>query len=223
MKKRPKNKSIMGMFDYMVPTVIEKTREGERAYDIYSRLLKDRIIFLSDEIDFPLMNNVIGQLLFLEKENSEKDIYLYIASPGGSTDAGLAIFDVMNYIKPNVVTIGVGMAASMGAFLLAGGTKGKRYILPNAKVMIHQPSIGNVGGQATDVEIYAKQIIKTKEQFIDYFVQFTGQKRALIEKDMDRDYWLNAKEALDYGIVDEIIEYDTTNISTKNRWKPILQ
>jgi ATP-dependent Clp protease protease subunit len=146
---------------------------------------------------------------------------MYIASPGGSTDAGLAIFDVMNYIKSNVVTIGVGMAVSMGAFLLAGGTKGKRYILPNAQVMIHQPSITSVGGQATEVEIYAKQILKTKDQFIDYFVQFTGQKKAQIEKDMDRDYWMNSEEALKYGIVDEIISY--SDLTGAKPWKPILK
>ncbi|MEI7603851.1 MAG: ATP-dependent Clp protease proteolytic subunit [bacterium] len=218
MKKRPK---IRSMYDYMIPTVIEKTKDGERAYDIYSRLLKDRIIFISDEIDFQLAANVIAQLLFLEKENSEKDIFMYIASPGGSTNAGLAIFDVMNHVKPNIVTIGVGMAASMGAFLLAGGTKGKRYILPNAQVMIHQPSISAIGGQATEVEIYAKQILKTKEQFIDYFVQFTSQKRTQVEKDMDRDYWMNANEALDYGIVDEVLEYH--QFAGKKAWKPIMQ
>lgn len=221
MKKSRKIKSIKSMYDYMIPTVIEKTRDGERSYDIYSRLLKDRIIFITEEIDFQMAMNVNAQLLFLEKENPEKDIFMYIASPGGSTNAGLAIFDFMNHVKPDVVTIGVGMAASMGAFLLAGGTKGKRYILPNAQVMIHQPSITNIGGQATEVEIYAKQIIKTKEQFIDYFVQFTGQKRAQIEKDMDRDYWMNATEALEYGIVDEVLDYNTKG--KKNPWKAIMQ
>lgn len=202
----------------MIPTVIEKTKDGERAYDIYSRLLKDRVIFINDAIDSQLSANVIAQLLFLEKENPDKDIYMYISSPGGSTNAGLAIFDVMNHVKPDIITISVGMSASMGAFLLAGGTKGKRYALPNSEIMIHQPSIESIGGQATEVEIYAKQMIKTKEQFINYFAQFTGQKKAQIEKDMERDYWMNAQEAKDYGLIDEMVQYSNSN----GKWKPIL-
>ena len=204
----------------MIPTIIEKTRDGERAYDIYSRLLKDRIIFINDEIDGPLTINVIAQLLFLEKDNPEKDIYIYISSPGGSIDDGLAIFDVMNHIKPNIVTVSVGMVASMATFLLASGTKGKRYILPNSRVMIHQAGVGNIGGKAADVQIYAKNLLKINEQMILYLMQFTGQKRAQIEKDIDRDHWMNAQEALDYGLVDGILEY--TKFSGKSAWKPIM-
>jgi len=208
------------MYDYMIPTIIEKTRDGERSYDIYSRLLKDRIIFLGDAVDTQLANNVIAQLLFLERDNSEKDIYIYISSPGGDVNAGLAIFDVMNHIKPDVVTIGVGMAASMGAFLLSGGTKGKRYILPNSQVLIHQPSISSIGGQATEIEIYANWILKAKEQLTQYLIQFTGQKRSQIEKDIDRDHWMNAQEALDYGLVDHMLEY--SDVKKKNAWKAVI-
>ena len=217
MKKR---RIIKGMYEYMIPTVIEKTRDGERAYDIYSRLLKDRIIFINDEIDNALTANVIAQLLFLEKENSEKDIYIYISSGGGSIDDGLAIFDVMNHIKPNIVTIAVGMVASMATFLLAAGTKGKRFILPNSRIMIHQAGVGNIGGKASDVEIYANNLLKINEQMIAYLMQFTGQKRAQIEKDIDRDYWMNAKEAVDYGLVDEMLKYNT--FAGKTTWKPIM-
>lgn len=201
----------------LVPTVIETTNRGERAYDIYSRLLKDRIIVLHDAIEFGGAGLIIAQLLFLEKEDPKKDIYLYIDSPGGSVSEGLAIFDVMNSISCDVVTIGMGMCASMGAFLLAGGTKGKRFVLPNARTMIHQPS-GGAEGQATDILITAEQIIKTKEQFIRYFMQFTGQSDERIRKDMERDYWMNSKEALKYGIVDKVLDEK----KKKNAWKTEL-
>lgn len=204
----------------LVPTVIETTNRGERAYDIYSRLLKDRIIVLHDQIDFGLSGLVIAQLLFLEKEDPKKDIYMYINSPGGSVNEGLAIFDVMNSISCDVVTIGMGMCASMGAFLLAGGTKGKRYSMPNNEVMIHQPLMqSGPGGQATDIEITARQIIKSKEQLIKYIMQFTGQPEEVIRKDVERDYWMNAEEAKKYGLVDKIVE---TTSKKASAWKPIM-
>lgn len=201
----------------LVPTVIESTNKGERAYDIYSRLLKDRIIVLHDEIGFGLAGLIIAQLLFLEKEDPKKDIYFYINSPGGSVSEGLAIFDVMNSISCDVVTIGMGMCASMGAFLLGGGTKGKRYLMPNAKVMIHQPS-GGAEGVASDIQITAEQIIKTKKQSIKYLAQFTGQDEERIAKDVERDYWMNAEESLKYGIVDKVLDYG----KKKSAWKPIM-
>jgi ATP-dependent Clp protease protease subunit len=201
----------------LVPTVIESTNKGERAYDIYSRLLKDRIIVLHDEIGFGLAGLIIAQLLFLEKEDPKKDIYVYIDSPGGSVSEGLAIFDVMNSISCDVVTIGMGMCASMGAFLLGGGTKGKRYLMPNAKVMIHQPS-GGAEGVASDIQITAEQIIKTKKQSIKYLAQFTGQDEERIAKDVERDYWMNAEESLKYGIVDKVLDYG----KKKSAWKPIM-
>jgi ATP-dependent Clp protease protease subunit len=191
----------------LVPTVIESTSRGERAYDIYSRLLKDRIIVLHDEIEFGISGLVIAQLLFLEKEDPKKDIFMYINSPGGSISDGLAIFDVMNSISCDVMTIGMGMCASMGAFLLSGGKKGKRYVLPNAEVMIHQPSIPGLDRvQATDLIIRADLIKKTKEQTIKYFAQFTGKSVEKIRTDMERDFWMNAKEALDYGLVDKVLD-----------------
>ncbi len=203
----------------LVPTVIENTPKGERAYDIYSRLLKDRIIVLHDQIEFGLAGLVIAQLLFLEKEDPKKDIYIYVNSPGGSISEGMAIFDVMNNISCDVVTIGMGMCASFGAFLLAGGTKGKRFVMPNARIMIHQPLLhGGMEGQATDIAITAEQILKSKKILIKYFEQFTGQKAGKIEADMERDYWMNAKQALDYGIVDKILE----SSKKKNAWKPVM-
>ncbi len=188
----------------LIPTVIEKTNMGERAYDIYSRLLKDRIIFLGGAIDDIVANVVIAQLLFLANEDSKKDISLYINSPGGSVTAGLAIYDTMQFVKPDVSTICVGMAASMGAFLLAGGKKGKRYALPNTEIMIHQPS-GGAEGQATDIEISAKRILKVRENLNEILAKNTGQKVAKIAEDVERDRYMEAQEAKIYGIIDEII------------------
>ena len=190
----------------LIPTVIEKSSIGERAYDIYSRLLKDRVIFLGMAIDDTVANLIIAQLLFLEGEDPEKDIYLYINSPGGSVYSGMAIYDTMQYIKPEVNTICVGMAASMGAFLLASGTKGKRYSLPNSKILIHQEHIpGGIGGQATDIEIQAKEILKVKEQMNRIMASHTGQSFEKVSKDTERDFYMNADEAQKYGLIDEII------------------
>ncbi|KKQ93937.1 MAG: ATP-dependent Clp protease proteolytic subunit [candidate division CPR2 bacterium GW2011_GWC1_39_9] len=190
----------------LIPTVIEKSSIGERAYDIYSRLLKDRVIFLGMAIDDTVANLIIAQLLFLEGEDPEKDIYLYINSPGGSVYSGMAIYDTMQYIKPEVNTICVGMAASMGAFLLASGTKGKRYSLPNSKILIHQVHIpGGIGGQATDIEIQAKEILKVKEQMNRIMASHTGQSFEKVSKDTERDFYMNADEAQKYGLIDEII------------------
>lgn len=189
----------------LIPTVIEKSTYGERAYDIYSRLLKERIIFLGGPIDDNVANTIIAQLLFLESEDKHKDIKLYINSPGGSVTAGLAIYDTMQYVKPDVSTICVGLAASMGATLLASGTKGKRFALPNAEVLIHQV-MGGAQGQATDVEISAKHIIKVKERLNKILAKHTGQKLSRIEKDSDRDFYMIAEEAKEYGIVDQIIK-----------------
>ncbi len=189
----------------LVPMVIEQTSRGERAYDIYSRLLKDRIIFLGTPINDVVANTVIAQLLFLAADDPEKDISLYINSPGGSVSAGLAIYDTMQFIKPDVSTICIGMAASMGAFLLTAGTPGKRLALPNSEVMIHQP-LGGAQGQASDIEIRAKHIIKTRERLNHILSQRTGQTLKRIEKDTDRDYFMSADEAKDYGIVDKVIE-----------------
>jgi len=188
----------------LIPTVIEKTNYGERAYDIYSRLLKDRIIFLGTEIDDHVANLVIAQLLFLESEDSTKDIKLYINSPGGSVSAGFAIYDTMQYIKPDVTTICVGLAASMGAFLLASGAKGKRFALPNAKIMIHQV-MGGARGQAADIKIQAEEILKVRENLNKILAKHTGQPLKKVEKDTDRDYYMTADEAKSYGIIDKII------------------
>lgn len=189
---------------HLIPTVIEKTHQGERAYDIYSRLLKERVIFLGDAIDDNIANTIIAQLIFLEYENKEKDIKLYINSPGGSVTAGLAIYDTMQYIKPDVQTICVGIAASMGAVLLASGAKGKRFCLPNSEVMIHQV-MGGAEGQATDIKIRAEHILKTKTRLNEILSKHTKQTLDRIEKDTDRDYFMNAKEAVSYGIIDKII------------------
>ena len=189
----------------LIPTVIEKSQYGERAYDIYSRLLKERIIFLGGPINDTVANAVIAQLLFLEHEDAKKEIKLYINSPGGSVTAGMAIYDTMQHVKADVATICVGMAASMGAVLLAGGKKGKRYILPNAEVLIHQV-MGGAEGQAIEVEITAKHIIKIKERLNAILAKHTGQTVAKIDKDSDRDYYMSAAEAKEYGIVDEIIK-----------------
>jgi ATP-dependent Clp protease protease subunit len=194
----------------LVPTVIEKTAIGERAYDIYSRLLKERIIFLGTAVDDTVANLVIAQLLFLQSEDTNQDITLYINSPGGSVSAGLAIFDTMEHIQPDVTTICVGMAASMGAFLLAMGAKGKRFALPNSRVMIHQPS-GGFEGTASDIEITAKEIVKTREKLNKILAQRTGQTIEKISADSDRDYWLSAEEAAEYGLVDKVITKTPTN------------
>ena len=189
----------------LIPTVIEQTSRGERAYDIYSRLLKDRIIMLGSAIDDNVANSIVAQLLFLEAENPEKDISIYINSPGGSITAGMAIYDTMQFIKPNVQTICTGMAASMGAFLLAAGTKGKRFALPNSEVMIHQP-LGGAQGQATEIEIAARHILKTRERLNQILSDKTGQPIEVIEQDTDRDNFKTAEEALEYGLIDGIME-----------------
>jgi ATP-dependent Clp protease protease subunit len=188
----------------LVPIVVEQTSRGERSYDIYSRLLKDRIIFLGSAIDDDVANLVIAQLLFLAAEDPEKDIHLYINSPGGSVTAGLGILDTMRYIKPDVSTICVGFAASMASLLLAAGAKGKRFALPNSEVMIHQP-LGGVRGQATDIKIHADWIIRTKQKLNEMYVEFTGQPLKKIEKDTDRDNYMSAEEAREYGLIDKVI------------------
>ncbi len=193
------------IIDQLVPIVIEQTPRGERAYDIYSRLLKDRIVLLGFPIDDHIANLTVAQLLFLESEDPEKDIYLYINTPGGSVTAGMAIYDTMQYIKPDVVTICVGQAASMGAVLLAAGTKGKRYALPHSRIMIHQP-IGGIQGQATDIIIHAEEIKRIKKMLNEILSKHTGQPLDKIEKDVERDYFMSAKEAQEYGIVDKVIE-----------------
>lgn len=188
----------------LIPTVIEQTNRGERAYDIYSRLLKDRIIFLGTPINDVVANSIVAQLLFLQAEDPDKDISLYINSPGGSITAGMAIYDTMQHIKPSVSTICIGMAASMGAFLLAAGEKGKRYALPNSEVMIHQP-LGGAQGQASDIEIAAKRIIKMREHLNQILAERTGQPLERIQRDTDRDNFLSAQEAKEYGLIDEVI------------------
>lgn len=190
---------------YYVPYVIEQTGRGERSYDIYSRLLKDRIIFIGDEIDDTLANSVVAQLLFLESESPDRDISIYINSPGGSVSAGLAIYDTLQFVKCDVSTIVVGMAASMAAVLLAAGAKGKRIALPNSRVMIHQP-LGGARGQASDIEIQAREIIKTRETLNGILVSHTGQSMKKVKADSDRDFWMSAPEALAYGIVDKVID-----------------
>lgn len=193
------------LMSYLVPTVIEKTSGGERAYDIYSRLLKDRIIMLSGPINDHVANIVVAQLLFLAAEDPDKDIHIYINSPGGSVTAGMAIFDTMNYIKPDVSTICIGIAASMGALLLTSGAKDKRFVLPNGEVMIHQP-LGGAQGQASDIAIVAEHILKTKDKLNHILAEKTGQPIERIEQDTDRDNFLSASEAVEYGLVDKVIE-----------------
>ena len=190
---------------YLIPTVIEKSQFGERAYDIYSRLLKERIVFLGGPVNDGVANTIIAQLLFLQHEDAKSDISLYINSPGGSVTAGMAIYDTMQYIKPDVSTICVGIAASMGAFLLAAGKKGKRFALPNSDILLHQV-MGGAEGQAVEIEIAAKQIIRTKERLNQILAKHTGQSLSKIEKDTDRDFWLSAEEAKAYGVIDEIIK-----------------
>ncbi len=189
-----------------IPIVIEQTPRGERAYDIYSRLLRERIIFLGSPVDDQVANIVVAQLLFLEAEDPDKDIYLYINSPGGVVSAGLAIYDTMQYIKPKVVTICVGMAASLAALLLAAGEKGKRFALPNSRIMIHQPQISGISGSASDVEIHAREIVKLKRRLNEILAQHTGQPVEKIEKDSERDFFMDPQEAKEYGIIDEIIK-----------------
>ena len=191
----------------LIPYVVDQTGNGERSYDIYSRLLEDRIVFISGEIDDASANTVVAQLIYLEAKNPEKDICVYINSPGGSVTAGMAIYDTMKYVKCDVSTICVGLAASMGAFLLAAGTKGKRFCLPNSEVMIHQP-LGGARGQASDIEITAKHIMRTKKKMIEMLSENTSQPIKKVEKDVDRDYYMSADEAVEYGIVDKVITRD---------------
>jgi ATP-dependent Clp protease protease subunit len=200
-------KSILkgGLYMSLVPYVIEQTNRGERSYDIFSRLLKDRIIVLSDEVNDVTASLVVAQMLFLEADDPDKDIQLYINSPGGSVTAGFAIYDTMQYVKPDVQTICVGMAASMGAFLLAAGTKGKRFALPNSEVMIHQP-LGGVRGQATDIKIHTEWLLKTKNKLNKILSEKTGQPLEKIERDVERDFFMSAEEAKNYGIVDHVME-----------------
>lgn len=192
----------------LVPIVVETTSRGERSYDIYSRLLKDRIILLGSAIDDNVANSIVAQLLFLQAEDPEKDIHLYINSPGGSITSGMAIYDTMQFVKPDVSTICIGMAASMGAFLLAAGAKGKRFALPNSEVMIHQP-LGGAQGQASDIEIRARRILKMRDQLNHKLADFTGQPLEKIERDTDRDNFMSAQEALDYGLIDKVITSTT--------------
>ncbi len=191
----------------LIPMVVEQTSRGERAYDIYSRLLKDNVIFLGQPIDDTVSNLIIAQLLFLEAENPDKDISVYINSPGGSITAGMAIYDTMQYVKPNIQTLCVGQAASMAAVLLAAGTKGKRFALPNSRVVIHQPLImgGGLSGQATDIDIHAKDIMRMRQRMNEILAKHTGQTVEKIDKDTDRDYILQAQEAVDYGLVDQVM------------------
>lgn len=190
----------------LVPVVVEQTNRGERSYDIYSRLLKDRIIFISDEINDVTASLVVAQLIFLEAEDPDKDIQIYINSPGGSITAGMAIFDTMNYIKPDVSTLCIGMAASMGAFLLAAGKKGKRFALPNAEIMIHQP-LGGTRGQAEDIRIHAERILKMRDTINKILSERTGQPLDRVKRDTDRDFFMEADEAKEYGIIDEVITF----------------
>ncbi len=197
-------RNMNDLVNALVPIVIEQTAKGERSFDIYSRLLKERVIFLTGQVEDHMANLIVAQLLFLESENPEKDIYIYINSPGGSVTAGLAIYDTMRYIKCDIATVCVGQAASMGAFLLSGGTKGKRYVLPNARVMIHQP-LGGFQGQATDFEIHAKEILTIKEKLNRLMAEHAGKSYEDVVRDTERDNFLSAQQALDYGLVDHIL------------------
>jgi len=201
----------------LVPMVVEQTAKGERSYDIYSRLLKENVIFLVGQVEDHMANLIVAQMLFLEAENPEKDIFLYINSPGGSVTAGMAIYDTMNFIKPNVSTVCIGQAASMGAFLLSAGEKGKRYCLPNSRVMIHQP-LGGFQGQASDFEIHAKEILSIKEKMNRLMAQHTGQEYEKVAQDTDRDNFLSATDAMEYGLIDQILSSrpDTSQADTKS-------
>ncbi|KIM08870.1 MAG: Clp protease [Sulfurovum sp. PC08-66] len=194
-----------------IPYVIEQTARGERSYDIYSRLLKDRIIMLTGEVNDAVASSIVAQLLFLEAQDPDKDIYFYINSPGGVITSGLSMYDTMNYIKPNVVTICIGQAASMGAFLLSSGTKGKRYALPHSRIMIHQPS-GGARGQSTDIQIQAQEIQRLKDTLNEIMASQTGKTKERIEKDTERDYFMSASEALEYGLIDKVLEKHNINI-----------
>ncbi len=201
------NEGIAGMMTQsLVPMVVEQSARGERAYDIYSRLLKERVIFLVGPVEDHMANLVVAQLLFLESENPDKDIHLYINSPGGSVSAGLAIYDTMQFIKPDVSTLCIGQAASMGALLLTGGAKGKRYCLPHSRIMIHQP-LGGFQGQASDFDIHAREILAVRERLNNIMVKHTGQSMDVIQKDTDRDNFMNAKEAAEYGIIDTVMTH----------------
>tara|TARA_Y100001951_G_scaffold98368_1_gene99096 strand:+ start:459 stop:1082 length:624 start_codon:yes stop_codon:yes gene_type:complete len=200
----PMSREMTDIVNALVPMVVEQTAKGERSYDIFSRLLKERVIFLTGQVEDHMANLIVAQLLFLESENPEKDIYIYINSPGGSVTAGLSIYDTMRYIKPDIATVCVGQAASMGAFLLSGGTKGKRYCLPNARVMIHQP-LGGFQGQATDFEIHAREILGIKEKLNRLMADHTGKTYEEIVNDTERDRFLSAQQALDYGLIDTIL------------------
>lgn len=200
----PMSRDMTDIINALVPMVVEQTAKGERSYDIFSRLLKERVIFLTGQVEDHMANLIVAQLLFLESENPEKDIYIYINSPGGSVTAGLSIYDTMRYIKPDIATVCVGQAASMGAFLLSGGTKGKRYCLPNARVMIHQP-LGGFQGQATDFEIHAREILGVKEKLNRLMADHTGKTYDEIVNDTERDRFLSAQQALDYGLIDTIL------------------
>ncbi len=194
------------MNNTLIPTVIEQSGRGERAFDIYSRLLKERIIFLVGPVNDHTANLVVAQMLFLESENPDKDIFFYINSPGGSVTAGMSIFDTMNFIKPDVSTLCLGQAASMGAFLLSAGTKGKRFALPNSRIMIHQPLIsGGLGGQASDIEIHARELIKIKQKLNEFLAKHTGQPLEKVERDTDRDNFMSAEAAQEYGLIDQVI------------------
>lgn len=192
--------------DALVPMVVEQTSRGERSYDIYSRLLKERIIFLTGQVEDHMANLVVAQLLFLESENPDKDIYLYINSPGGSVTAGMSIYDTMQFIKPNVSTVCMGQACSMGAFLLAGGEPGKRHVLPNSRVMIHQP-LGGFQGQASDIQIHAQEILTIKQKLNKLLAEHTGQPLEVVERDTDRDNFMSAEQAVEYGLVDSVLNH----------------
>ncbi|MDF4638282.1 ATP-dependent Clp endopeptidase proteolytic subunit ClpP [Vibrio parahaemolyticus] len=194
------------IMDALVPMVVEQTSRGERSYDIYSRLLKERVIFLTGQVEDHMANLVVAQLLFLESENPDKDIFLYINSPGGSVTAGMSIYDTMQFIKPNVSTVCMGQACSMGAFLLAGGAAGKRYVLPNSRVMIHQP-LGGFQGQASDIQIHAQEILTIKQKLNKLLAEHTGQPLEVIERDTDRDNFMSAEQAVEYGIVDAVLSH----------------
>jgi ATP-dependent Clp protease protease subunit len=198
----------------LVPMVVEQTARGERAYDIYSRLLKDRLVFIVGPIDDHVANLVVAQLLFLESENPDKDVHLYINSPGGIVTAGLSIYDTMQFIKPDVSTICIGQAASMGSFLLAGGTKGKRYCLPHSRIMIHQPS-GGFQGQASDIDIHAREVLKLKQRLNELLAKHTGQSIERIERDSDRDNFMDAEAAVEYGLIDTVLDKRVVDSSAK--------
>ena len=200
----------------LIPIVIEQTHRGERSYDIYSSLLKDRIIFLGSQVNDQISNAIIAQLLFLESEDPDKDIFMYVNSPGGSVTAGLAIYDTMQYIRPDVATFCMGQAASMGALLLAAGAKGKRYALPHARIMIHQP-MGGVQGQATDIDIQAREILRLREELNNILFKHTGQTLKKIQTDTDRDYFMSGAEACDYGIIDKVVDYRGKETDTKEK------